>query len=166
MPCVQLRFDEFLGGGFSLIGPSRSFRPLPHVTATYQEPSAFFRAYEIGGETRSVLASMQSKYHRLIATVMPENPLPGDAQLVAAMQPRARLWIIADSGKQARRWRVGRLDARCSGDDDPVTVRAATVLSVSSCYRGGFCNEAGRGWDIGGVRCGACRTLRRCSWSW
>jgi hypothetical protein len=59
---------------------------------------------------------MQSKYHRLIATVMPENPLPGDAQLVAAMQPRARLWIIADSGKQARRWRAGRLGTRCSGD--------------------------------------------------
>jgi hypothetical protein len=69
------------------------------------------------------------KYHRLIATVMPENPLPGNAQLVAAMHPRARLWIIADSGKQARRWRVGRLGARC-GDDDAVTVRAATVLSV------------------------------------
>lgn len=32
-----------------------------HVTATYQKPSAFFRAYEIGGETRSALLSMQSK---------------------------------------------------------------------------------------------------------
>jgi hypothetical protein len=50
-----------------LYGPSCSFRPLSHVTATYQKPSAFFRGYEIGGETRfrfvvhSVKTRMQAK---------------------------------------------------------------------------------------------------------
>ena len=44
-----------------LRGPSCSFRPLPHVTAIYHELSAFFRAYEIGGATRSVLSSIHSR---------------------------------------------------------------------------------------------------------
>lgn len=49
-----------------LNGPSCSFRPLPHVTATYQKPSAFFRACATGGKTRSV--SIQS---------MPKNVVCG-----------------------------------------------------------------------------------------
>jgi hypothetical protein len=43
-----------------LKGPSVSCRPLPHVTTTYQRPSALFRAYELGGEARSVCLSIQS----------------------------------------------------------------------------------------------------------
>ena len=45
-----------------------------------------------------------------------------------------------------------RRDGGGGGDDDAVTVRAATVLSVSSCSRDGFsCNEAGSG--LGHWRC-------------
>jgi len=42
---------------------------LPHVTATYQEPSAFFRACAIGGETRSVLVSITVKSTIVVLSV-------------------------------------------------------------------------------------------------
>jgi hypothetical protein len=74
-----------------LKGPSCSFRPLSHVTATYQKPSAFFRAYEIGGETRSVLLSIQLRPENVMeAKIAPRSPHRRGRQTKQAKARRAR----------------------------------------------------------------------------
>jgi hypothetical protein len=85
MPCGQLRLDVFFSG------PSCSFRPLPHVTATFRKPSVFFRAYEIGGESRSVWLSIQSKPENVMeAKIAPRSPHRRGRQTKQAKDRQAR----------------------------------------------------------------------------
>jgi len=62
-----------------------------HVTATFQKPSAFFRAYEIGGESRSVWLSIQSKPENVMeAKIAPRSPHRRGRQTKQAKDRQAR----------------------------------------------------------------------------
>ena len=53
MPCVQLRFDAFFGGGFSFEGAQALLPPATPCHGRIPKTISPSRTYEIDGETRS-----------------------------------------------------------------------------------------------------------------
>jgi hypothetical protein len=88
MPCGQLRLDVFFSGGFSFAALSaRCPMSRPHSKSRQQ----FFRAYEIGGVSRSVWLSIQSKPENVMeAKIAPRSPHRRGRQTKQAKARQAR----------------------------------------------------------------------------